>query len=56
VISEHLDLYIFNGKETKMLIRKMTIDDYDRVYDLWLNTPGIGLNDLDDSRKGKKNI
>jgi len=52
VISEHLDLYIFTGKETKMLIRKMTIDDYDSVYDLWLNTPGIGLNDLDDSRKG----
>lgn len=35
-----------------MLIRKMTIDDYDSVYDLWLNTPGMGLNDLDDSRQG----
>ena len=30
----------------------MTIDDYDGVYNLWLNTPGIGLNDLDDSRQG----
>lgn len=35
-----------------MVIRKMKIDDYDSVYDLWLNTPGMGLNDLDDSRQG----
>jgi len=36
----------------KMIIRKMKIDDYDCVYDLWLNTPGMGLNNLDDSRQG----
>lgn len=35
-----------------MLIRKMTIADYDSVYELWLNTPGMGLNNLDDSRQG----
>lgn len=35
-----------------MIIRKMTIEDYDSVYDLWLNTPGVGLNNLDDSREG----
>lgn len=35
-----------------MLIRKMTIADYDCVYDLWMNTPGMGLNGLDDSRQG----
>ena len=35
-----------------MQIRRMTIDDYDQVYALWLNTPGMGLNDLDDSREG----
>jgi ribosomal protein S18 acetylase RimI-like enzyme len=35
-----------------MVIRKMTMDDYDLVYHLWLNTPGMGLNDLDDSRPG----
>jgi len=34
-----------------MIIRKMTIDDYDSVYNLWLNISGIGLNDLDDSRQ-----
>ncbi|NLT01206.1 MAG: GNAT family N-acetyltransferase [Acholeplasmataceae bacterium] len=30
----------------------MTITDYDYVYDLWLNTPGMGLNNIDDSRQG----
>ena len=35
-----------------MLIRKMTIDDYDGVYRLWLDTPGMGLNTVDDSREG----
>ncbi|MGN6714270.1 GNAT family N-acetyltransferase [Anaerocolumna jejuensis] len=35
-----------------MEIRLMTIKDYDKVYDLWMNTPGMGLNNLDDSREG----
>lgn len=35
-----------------MNIRKMTIVDYDSVYDLWINTPGMGLNNIDDSRDG----
>lgn len=35
-----------------MIIRKMTIDDYDNIYKLWLSTPGMGLNDIDDSRSG----
>ncbi|HBL84744.1 MAG TPA: GNAT family N-acetyltransferase [Clostridiales bacterium] len=30
----------------------MTIDDYDSVYNLWINTKGMGLNDIDDSRQG----
>ena len=30
----------------------MTIDDYEKVYDLWMRTPGMGLNNLDDSRDG----
>ena len=33
-------------------IRVMTIEDYDSVYDLWVNTPGMGLNNMDDSREG----
>ncbi|MDO4460327.1 MAG: GNAT family N-acetyltransferase [Clostridia bacterium] len=35
-----------------MIYRLMTIDDYDGVFDLWLNTPGMGLNSTDDSREG----
>ena len=30
----------------------MTMADYDDVYDLWLNTPGMGVNDHDDSPEG----
>jgi ribosomal protein S18 acetylase RimI-like enzyme len=30
----------------------MTIGDYEQVYNLWLNTPNMGLNNLDDSRTG----
>ena len=30
----------------------MTVQDYDGVYDLWLNTPGMGINSTDDSREG----
>ena len=33
-------------------IRTMEFQDYDRVYDLWINTPGMGLNTVDDSREG----
>ncbi len=35
-----------------MTIRTMTIDDYEGVYDLWIHTPGMGLNTSDDSREG----
>jgi len=35
-----------------MQIRKMIIKDYDGVYELWINTPGMGLNATDDSREG----
>lgn len=35
-----------------MNIRKMTIDDYDEIYALWLSCAGMGLNNLDDSREG----
>jgi ribosomal protein S18 acetylase RimI-like enzyme len=35
-----------------MNIRTMTINDYERVYSLWLSTPHVGLNNLDDSKEG----
>jgi len=37
-----------------MRVRKMLFDDYRNVHNLWLNTPGMGLNDIDDSEAGIK--
>lgn len=34
------------------MIRKMVIGDYEKVYDLWIHTKGMGLNNLDDSKDG----
>lgn len=34
------------------MIKKLTIDDYDKMYALWLSCKGMGLNDTDDSRDG----
>ena len=33
-------------------IRIMTVEDYDGIYDLWINTKGMGLNSLDDTKDG----
>ena len=33
-------------------IRVMTIKDYDGIYNLWINMPGMGLNSKDDSKDG----
>ena len=35
-----------------MMIRKMTMDDYESVYGVWTSCAGMGLNDLDDSKEG----
>ena len=35
-----------------MDIRPMNITHYDQLRELWLSTPGMGLNDLDDSHEG----
>ena len=35
-----------------MKIRKMTINDYEGVYELWVNTPGMGMRSVDDSKEG----
>ena len=39
-------------KGRKMNFRLMQISDYDSIYNLWINTPGMGLNSVDDSREG----
>ena len=35
-----------------MTVRTMTIEDYDGIYELWIHSPGMGLNTIDDSREG----
>ncbi len=35
-----------------MEITQMQMNDYQGVYDLWISTPGMGLNDIDDSFEG----
>ncbi len=35
-----------------MKFRTMDIEDYEKVYDLWIHTIGMGLNTTDDSREG----
>lgn len=35
-----------------MEIRLFNMLDYDSVYELWKNTPGMGMRSLDDSRDG----
>lgn len=32
--------------------RVMTAEDYSGVYELWIHTPGMGLNSTDDSEEG----
>ena len=38
--------------DNSITIRTMTIGDYESVYALWLCTPNMGLNNLDDSKEG----
>ena len=35
-----------------MQIRKMTIQDYENVYELWMSCKNMGFNDIDDSKEG----
>ncbi|MBQ6901373.1 MAG: GNAT family N-acetyltransferase [Firmicutes bacterium] len=35
-----------------MNLRLLTIDDYDKMYSLWLSCKGMGMNSVDDSREG----
>ena len=39
-------------EKTAIEIRIMTIDDYDKVYALWMSCRNMGFNNLDDSREG----
>ena len=39
-------------KEETAVIEVMKPEDYEEILDLWLNTPGMGLNESDDSKEG----
>ena len=34
------------------MIKVMTINDYEELFELWINTPNMGLRSLDDSKEG----
>lgn len=36
----------------ELVIRNMTIEDYDGVYDLWMSIQGFAIRSIDDSREG----
>lgn len=38
--------------QMNVIIRKMKIEDYYSLYKLWTSTPGMGLNNVDDSKEG----
>lgn len=41
-----------DGGAIGMTIRTMDIKDFEKIYDLWIHTEGIGLNSTDDSKEG----
>ena len=43
---------MYKGVDIEMKIRKMVIEDYEKVYQLWMSCTGMGLNNLDDSKEG----
>lgn len=43
---------MYKGVDKEMKIRKMVIEDYEKVYQLWMSCTGMGLNNLDDSKEG----
>ena len=34
------------------IIRAMTMEDYDQIYELWMHINGFGIRSIDDSREG----
>ena len=34
------------------MIKMMTIDDYEKLFEMWQSTPNMGLRSLDDSKEG----
>lgn len=49
-INDRMDI-VFYEKDS-ISYRTMSIDDYDKVYALWMSCKNMGFNNLDDSREG----
>lgn len=47
-----LEKFRNTGRQQGIKVRQMVITDYEEIYHLWVHTPGMGLNNLDDSREG----
>lgn len=41
-----------NQDKDEVQFRIMTIEDYEKMYDLWMSCKNMGFNNLDDSRDG----
>ncbi len=39
-------------EEQKVVIRAMTLEDYEEVYRLWMGIHGFGIRSVDDAREG----
>lgn len=50
-MKEQNDAETLKGAEGNM-VRKMELGDYEKVYNLWAHTAGMGLNTTDDSKEG----
>lgn len=40
------------NEKSNVTIRTMRIEDYPKVYRLWMGISGFGIRSLDDSREG----
>lgn len=48
---DHIDFFA-HVRNVSVAIAPMTMEDYNEVYSLWERTPGMGVNDYDDSPEG----
>ena len=50
-MKEQNDAETLKGADGNM-VRTMELGDYEKVYNLWAHTAGMGLNTTDDSKEG----
>lgn len=51
LVCEYKELFA-HVKNTPAAVCPMRIEDYDEICELWRGVPGMGMNNLDDSREG----